>query len=117
MNDVDFIVLDATGGGEMLRACIDSIRTQTAAPREIIVFDNGSSEPIRMSGFRLIRSETNIGFAAGVNEALRQSTSAYVAVVNNDVVLDRDWLAATRQVLDVDEKAICSLIALFCIFL
>ena len=104
MSDADFIVLDATGGGEMLRACIDSIRSQSVAPREIIVFDNGSAEPIRMSGARVIRSETNIGFAAGVNEALRQSTSAYVAVVNNDVVLEGDWLAVTKKVLDVDEK-------------
>src|SRR5262249_32953703 len=31
--------------------------------------------------------------------------SGYVAVINNDVVLDRDWLAVTRQVLDVDDKA------------
>ena len=105
MSDAGFIVLDATGGGEMLRACIDSIRAQSVLPRDIIVFDNGSSPPIRMKGARVMRSETNIGFAAGVNQALEQSTAPYVAVINNDVVLDRDWLAVTRQVLDVDEKA------------
>jgi len=105
MNDTGFIVLDATGGGEMLRACIDSIRSQTIPPREIIVFDNGSPEPIRMTGPRVSRSETNIGFAEGVNRALQECASPYVAVINNDVVLDRDWLAATRKVLDVDEKA------------
>jgi GT2 family glycosyltransferase len=105
MSSADFIVLDATGGGEMLHACIESIRGQSVAAGEIIVFDNGSPEPIRMSGVRVIRCETNIGFAAGVNEALRESTSAYVAVINNDVVLDRDWLAVTRRVLDIDEKA------------
>jgi GT2 family glycosyltransferase len=105
MSDADFIVLDATGGGDMLRACLDSIRAQTVAPREIIVFDNGSSVPVRIGGARVIRSETNIGFAAGVNEALRHSGAEYVAVVNNDAVLDRDWLAVTKQVLDVDEKA------------
>ena len=66
---------------------------------------NGSPQSIQMNGVRIIRSETNIGFAAGVNAALEQSTAPYVAVINNDVVLDRDWLAVTRQVLDVDEKA------------
>lgn len=105
MSDADFIVLDATGGGEMLRMCLDSIRAQSTPPRDVIVFDNGSSPPIRAAGARVIRSETNIGFAAGVNEALQASSAAYVAIVNNDVVLDRDWLAVTRQVLDVDEKA------------
>ncbi len=103
MSEVAFIVLDATGGGEMLRACVDSIRNQTIAPREIVVFDNGSAEPIRMPN--VIRSETNLGFAGGVNEALRHTSGSYVALVNNDVVLDRDWLAVTKQVLDVDDKA------------
>lgn len=103
MSDVAFIVLDATGGGEMLHACIDSIRNQSVAPREIVVFDNGSPSPIRMPN--TIRSESNIGFAAGANEAFRQTSASYVALINNDVVLDRDWLAVTKQVLDVDDKA------------
>lgn len=103
MSDVAFIVLDATGGGEMLRECVESIRNQSIAPREIVVYDNGSPSPIRMND--VIRSETNIGFAAGVNEAFRRTTAGYVALVNNDVVLDRDWLTVTKQVLDVDDKA------------
>jgi GT2 family glycosyltransferase len=104
MSDVDFIVLDATGGGEMLRACIDSILGQSVAPREILVFDNGSPQPVRIDGARVIRSEKNIGFAAGVNEAFRQTKAESLALVNNDVVLDRDWLAVTKQVLEIDKK-------------
>src|SRR5882672_218065 len=104
MSDVDFIVLDASGGGEMLRACIEPIRKQSVAAREIIIFDNGSARQVRVEGARVIRSEKNIGFAAGVNEAYRQSAAEYVALVNNDVVLDRDWLAVTKQILDLDPK-------------
>ncbi len=104
MSDADFIVLDATSGGEMLRACFESIRNQSVAPREIIVFDNGSPQPIRIAGARVIRSDENIGFAAGVNAALRETSAEYVAVVNNDVVLERDWLDVTRKVLDADKK-------------
>lgn|SRR5437867_84692 len=104
MSDVDFIVLDPSGGGEMLRACVDSIRKQSMAARGIIIFDNGSPQPLRIEGARVIRSEKNIGFSAGVNEAYRQSAAEYIALVNNDVVLDRDWLAVTKQILDLDEK-------------
>ena len=104
MSDVDGIVLDATGGGEMLRACIRSIRTQSVAVGEIIVFDNGSTPPLQMEGVRVVRSEKNIGFAAGVNEAYKLSRAEYVALVNNDVELDRDWLAVTKQILDIDTK-------------
>src|SRR2546428_8314553 len=88
----------------MLRACIESIRDQSVAPHEIIIFDNGSPDAIRSSVARVIRSEKNIGFAAGVNEAYRESAAEYVALVNNDVVLDRDWLAVTKQILDLDQR-------------
>lgn len=100
MSDVDVIVLDATGGGEMLHDCLRSI----AGAREIVVFDNGSPAPIRVEGARVIRSETNIGFAAGVNAAFRETGAPYVALINNDVVLDRDWMEVTRRALDSDAK-------------
>ena len=92
MPDVDFIVLDIDGGA-MLRECLDSIRAQTVAPREIVVFDNGSKEPVVAPGTRVLRSDVNIGFAAGVNSAYIATKAEFIALVNNDVVLDRDWLA------------------------
>ena len=45
MSDVSVIVLDIDGG-DMLRACLDSIAAQTLPPREVIVFDNGSRTPV-----------------------------------------------------------------------
>jgi len=91
MSDVAFIVLDIDGGA-MLRDCLDSIRAQSVAPAEIVVLDNGSRTPLRLDDVRVLRSETNLGFAGGVNEAWRQTTAPLVAVINNDVVLDHDWL-------------------------
>jgi GT2 family glycosyltransferase len=103
MSDVDVIVLDIDGGA-MLRDCIDSIKNQSVAPREVIVFDNGSRTPLQLAGVRIIRSETNVGFAAGVNAAYRQTTAGYAALVNNDVILDRDWLATVKKALDRDVR-------------
>src|SRR5262249_48793113 len=100
MSNVDVIVLDATGGGEMLESCLRSI----AGARAVIVFDNGSPTPVRADGARVIRSDRNIGFAAGVNEAYRETTSPYVALVNNDVVLDRGWIDVTSAALDADPR-------------
>jgi len=94
MSEVAFLVLDIDGGA-MLRECIASIRAQSVAPAEIVVLDNGSRTPLRLnvdSNVRVIRSETNLGFAGGVNEAWLQTTAPLVAVINNDVVLDCDWL-------------------------
>lgn len=101
MTDVDLIVLDVDGG-PMLDECLASIRAQTVAPRAVVVFDNGSRVPVR--GANVIRSETNLGFARGVNEAFKHTTAPYVGVINNDVVLDADWLEQVRDALDRDER-------------
>jgi GT2 family glycosyltransferase len=103
MSDVDVIVLDIDGGA-MLRDCIDSIKNQSVAPHDVIVFDNGSRTPLQLAGVRIIRSETNVGFAAGVNAGYRQTTAYYVALVNNDVILDRDWLVTVKKALDRDVR-------------
>jgi GT2 family glycosyltransferase len=102
---IDVIVLDVDGGA-MLDDCIASIRAQTAPPSRIIVFDNGSASPAaeRLSGVEVYRSETNLGFAGGVNAAFRLRTAAYVALINNDVLLDPDWLEQTRDALERDTQ-------------
>jgi GT2 family glycosyltransferase len=101
MSDVAVIVLDVDGG-EMLRACLDSIAAQTLAPSEVIVFDNGSRVPTPNA----IRSEMNLGFAGGNNEAWKRTTAEYVALVNNDVVLDPDWLATVMEAMTDDVAAV-----------
>ncbi len=108
MTDVSVIVLDIDGG-DMLRACLDSIASQTLPPKEVIVLDNGSRTPAAeriafRHGLHVFRSETNLGFAGGNNEAFRHATGNYIALVNNDVVLDRDWLATVAAALDADPK-------------
>src|SRR5258707_6620016 len=97
--DVDVIVLDVDGG-PMLRDCLASIAAQTRQPRRVIVFDNGSPPPTPGA----IRSEVNLGFAGGMNAALQHSDAPFVALVNNDVVLDADWLATVADAMVRNEK-------------
>jgi GT2 family glycosyltransferase len=108
MSDVSIIVLDIDGG-DMLRACLDSIAAQTLPPREVIVFDNGSRTPVAeriafRHGLHIFRSETNLGFAGGNNAAYRHATGDYIALINNDVIVDRDWLSTVIAALDADPK-------------
>ncbi|HEX7152704.1 MAG TPA: glycosyltransferase family 2 protein [Thermoanaerobaculia bacterium] len=104
MSDVDVIVLDIDGGA-MLAECLASVAAQTLAPRRVIVFDNGSRVPTRVEGTAvLLRSETNLGFTGGVNEAFRQVDAPFVALINNDVILDREWLRHVREAMDRDPR-------------
>jgi len=106
MSDVDVIVLDLDGGA-MLRDCLDSIARQTLQPNRVIVFDNGSQTPTANSA---ARSEKNLGFAGGVNAALHYATSPFVALINNDVILDDDWLTTVRNAFDDKTAAIQTII-------
>src|SRR5215212_6310103 len=83
MSDVDAIVLDIDGGA-MTRDCVASL---TGA--RVILFDNGSRTPTPGA---TLRSETNLGFTGGVNEAFKLVRADLVALVNNDVIVDHDWL-------------------------
>jgi GT2 family glycosyltransferase len=108
MSDVSIIVLDIDGG-EMLHACLDSIAAQTLPPREVIVFDNGSRTPVAerialRDGLQIFRSPTNLGFAGGNNAAYRHASGEFIALINNDVILDHDWLATVAAALDADPK-------------
>jgi N-acetylglucosaminyl-diphospho-decaprenol L-rhamnosyltransferase len=96
---IDVIVLDVDGGA-MLEECVASIRAQSV-PARIIIFDNGSQTATPNA---TARSETNLGFAGGANAALRHSSAPYVALVNNDVILQADWLEHVRDALDRDEQ-------------
>lgn len=102
---VDAIVLDVDGGA-MLDECIDSIHAQSEPFRRVIVFDNGSRLPVssRIHGVEVIRSETNVGFARAVNDCFRRSDAPLVALINNDVVLDADWLASVRPAFERDAQ-------------
>jgi GT2 family glycosyltransferase len=96
---IDVIVLDLDGGA-MLQECLASLHAQTVSHR-LILFDNGSRMPTKNA---TQRSETNLGFAGGANAAFRLCSAPYVAIVNNDVVLEPDWLEHVRDALDRDEK-------------
>ena len=93
MSNVDVVVLDFDGGA-MTAECLASIDRQTLRPANVIVFDNGSRNP---SPRATHRSVTNLGFAAGMNAAVQLAGSPFVALINNDVVLDADWLATVRD--------------------
>ncbi len=94
------VVIPNWNGKDFIRACLDSLFTQTLAPH-IIVVDNGSVDGSpelieeHYPDVELIRLPKNIGFAAGVNvginSAIKQGLK-FVALFNDDAEADKDWL-------------------------
>lgn len=76
--------------GELLDACLTSLRPQIGPDREVVVLDNASPDgsadlvEVRHGWVRLVRSETNLGFAAGCNAAARVAAGDAILLLNPD---------------------------------
>jgi GT2 family glycosyltransferase len=85
-------------GGTMLRECLLSIHNQDFTDREVIVVDNGSNdgswEAVRRDfpDVTILLQTENLGFAEANNRALQVAGGEFVALINNDVVLEPGWL-------------------------
>ncbi|MCB1187213.1 glycosyltransferase [bacterium] len=86
-------------GLSLTRACLESALLQTYENCEIIVIDNGSEADeasllaMDFPQLRIHRLEHNLGFSGGVNWAVSLSKGDYIALVNNDSVMDPDCIA------------------------
>jgi GT2 family glycosyltransferase len=87
-------------GAHLLPACLLGLRRQDvpAGTFETVVVDNASKDgslELLARDFpevRVVASPVNTGFAGGNNLALRQVTTPYVVLLNNDAVPEPDWL-------------------------
>src|SRR5437879_3442826 len=94
---------------ELLETLLASLRTQTRPFDEIIVADNGSTDDsvdlaVR-AGARVLRLGRNFGFAAAVNRAIETTGAEWVAILNNDVILNPDWLARILAAAEQEKAA------------
>lgn len=86
-------VIPNWNGIERLPRCMASLYFQTRHFDRIIVVDNGSTDGSQH--FAQIRLKENLGFAAAVNRGAWEATGYdWIAVLNNDVALEPNWLEA-----------------------
>jgi len=82
-----------------LRACLASLEQQDYPGIEVIILDNastdGTHEILRQyeSRFRVIYNATNIGFAAGQNQAMRAARGKWILCLNPDILLRPDFVS------------------------
>jgi GT2 family glycosyltransferase len=87
-------------GKQYLDQCLSSALKQAyAGESTIIMVDNGSTDGSasyvrsRFPQVRVIENGRNLGYAGGMNVGLRAATSDVSVILNNDVILPKDWLA------------------------
>lgn len=96
------VVIPNWNGKNLLKACLDSLQTQTR-PVDIIVVDNGSHDGSveyitkHFPKVQIVGLNHNHGFAGGVNAGIKAAIKQgykYVALLNNDAVADKNWAQA-----------------------
>jgi len=86
--------------GKFLEGCLNSIREHVSGSFEVILVNNGSSEPIpegitdRYPWLRVIQSEENLGFNAGNNLAASTAKGKHILLLNIDTILLTDVTTA-----------------------
>lgn len=84
---------------EFLMECLGSLSEEISNPNfEVIVVDNASTDgspellQARFPNVKLIRNDSNLGFAKANNIGISQSKGKYVCLINSDIIVLRDCL-------------------------
>src|SRR5271165_3561789 len=83
---------------QYLSECFAALQQQDYPGLEVIIVDNASTDGTRAllrsveSRWRVIYNDSNVGFAAGQNQAIRASTGEWVLCLNPDVILSPDFI-------------------------
>ena len=123
MTVVSVVVVNYNGADALERCLRALLDDGGSVETEILVVDNHSSDGSaaiveRLAGqhdsLRLLRSDTNRGYAGAVNLALPEARGEYVGILNMDVVVPDGWLEPLVGFLESDPGAgaACPLIVL-----
>lgn len=92
------IVLINWNGIRDLKDCLPSLRKVRYPKVEIILVDHGSKDGSieyvkkNFSEIKLIEAKKNLGFALGNNVGYRKTKGEYILLLNNDTVVEDDFL-------------------------
>lgn len=111
---VSIIVLNYNGLlylGDLLKKCMDSILETDYPSMEIVFVDNVSvdgslgfiEELYDPSEVRVVSNNVNV-IAEGYNRGIRVSRGKYIAIVENDMIFDRNWLKPIIELMEKDAR-------------
>jgi N-acetylglucosaminyl-diphospho-decaprenol L-rhamnosyltransferase len=98
-------VIVPTISPHLVRRLLDSLAA-SAGRCEVIVADNGTESPeleraaAALDGARVLRLDGNLGYARAINLAAREATGDALVLLNDDSVVDADYVDRITDVLD-----------------
>ncbi len=92
------VIIPNWNGAHHLPTCLDSLRRQTHPRVEVILADNGSTDPSLdllkrdYPEARVLTLGENRGFTGACNAGIRAAQGEFIALLNNDTETDPRWL-------------------------
>ncbi len=92
---------------EYTKKCVASIQKNTRQPYELIFVDNASKDNTvkylkKIPDAKLILNRQNVGFPSGCNQGIKEATGEYIVLLNNDVIVPKDWLTGLIECAESD---------------
>jgi len=107
---ISVIILNFNGLDDTIK-CLDSLKKTKYANFEVIIVDNGSSKNeaiilgIKYKNFiKTYRLHNNLGFTGGNNWALAKAKGKYLVLLNNDTIVEPNWLEPLVKLLENNKK-------------
>jgi GT2 family glycosyltransferase len=102
------VIIVNYNGRHFLRDCLPSLRGQSFRDFQTYVVDNGSTDgslQLLETDFpwvRTVAANRNLGFCGGNNLAMREARSEFIALLNNDTVVEPNWLEELVHVMQAN---------------
>ncbi|MBI1272774.1 MAG: glycosyltransferase [Alphaproteobacteria bacterium] len=98
------VYIPCYNGEKYIARCLESLLASDPAPDEILLIDDGSTDKTaeiakRYPAIRLIQQEKNKGLGAARNRGLQEARNKFVASIDADVIVAKDWCAQWQVLL------------------
>jgi GT2 family glycosyltransferase len=106
---VSILVLNYNGR-KFLKECFESLLKSEYSNYEIVLVDNNSSDDsvdFTLSGYpmvKVIQTNSNSGYSRAYNIAFKETKGKYYILLNNDVVVEKNWLEPLVDAAENDDR-------------
>lgn len=108
------VVIVNWNGMKFLKNCLDSLQKQSYRNFEVIMVDNNSLDESvdfvkkKYKHVKIIQLGKNFRFAKpnniGFDEAMKNKSLKYIAILNNDTIVDKNWITEMVKIAESDDK-------------
>lgn len=111
------LIVTAFNNETLIGKCLDSIKNQTYKNFKCVVVDDCSTDGTakliasKYKWVKLIRQKTRSGPSINRNVVIKNSDSPYIATLDSDVVLDKNWLSEQLKRMEKDREGKIGILA------